>query len=209
MKYERQKTIVGSGVFIRRLVGDDEIKSAIAYVMRNPFGAGFRKMLSEYRWGSSGLYFSDNPAGRFRFEKIGGMTERRKREMFRTRVHLPDDYLVDDRGIIFPGNYVDYKKVEELFRSPRSMLYFLSRSKDMEEELEVGVLAKVRYNDAELVSSVEGVCAERFLGKTVSMLTIEDKYRLAKELRRRYGVGPKQLSRVLSLDYDTLKIMLL
>ncbi len=77
----------------------------------------------------------------------------------------------------------------------------------MEEKLDSGILKKVRYSDSELSASLEQICLEKFNGRLFSSLKIEDRYKLARELRKRYGAGHKQISRITSLDYESLKIL--
>ncbi len=154
------------------------------------------------------MYFADASFRSGLFCELGELTEKDKREMFRTRLHLPDNYIVCTDGIIFPGSYVDYRAVERVYNSPKQLLYYLSSNNDMEEELENGILRKTRYSDSELLASLDQICAEKFGGKKFHLLKIEDRYRLARELRKRYGAGPKQISRIISLDYETLKTML-
>ncbi len=100
------------------------------------------------------------------------------------------------------------KAVENIYKTPKALLYFLSSTNDTEEELESGILTKVRYTDVELYASIENICQEKYNGRKYDILRIEDKYRVARELRKRYGVGAKQLSRITFLDYETLKAVL-
>lgn len=57
----------------------------------------------------------------------------------RSRIKYPDDYLLQADGMIFPGNYVEYRRVERMYGSPRQFLYYLSRNKDCEVEIDTGL----------------------------------------------------------------------
>lgn len=207
-KYGRKRSIAGAGAYVGKIVKEDKLKNVIAYVMRNPLSAGLLVMPDDYRWGTSDLYFADRKLWASRYSRMGEFSVRLRRQLFRTRVSLPDDYMVYDGRMIFPGSYVDYRAVERLFRTPKQLLFHLSSAKDVEAELETGILARVGHGDAELSASLNAVCAEKFSGRFLDQLTIEELYVLARELRRRYGSGPKQLARILSLDYEALKCML-
>ncbi len=208
IRYGGRRTIADARAYVGRIPTMEKLKNVIAYVMRNPIGAGLRLMPSEYRWGSSGLYFADTELWNLRYDRLGDIPVRRKRKVFKTRTELPEDFLVDGGKMIFPGSYIDYRTVESIFRTPRQLLYHLSSANDMEAELETGVLAKVGHGDTELAASSEQVSSEMFSGRSPRQLTIEELYTLARSLKKRYGASPKQLARVLSLDYNALKSML-
>ncbi len=207
-RYGVARSIEMSGVLVKRIASLDYMETAMAYVMRNPTAAGLATMPSEYKWSSAHLYFSGKSFHNPGFTRLGDYSVRRKRRLFKTWTSLPDEYLVEDGRMIFPGSYVDYKTVEKFYRSPKRLLYCLSSTKDMEEEMETGVLAKVRYSDEELIASMEIICFEKYHLPSVGKLKIEDRYFLARELKKRYGAGPKQLSRIMGLDYESLKKLL-
>ncbi len=208
MRYKGERKIDGADIFMRMVRNDEDGQGALAYVMRNPMGAGMQLRPGEYRWGSAFLYFSERSFVQGGFRKIGELSERKRQRLFRTEIQMPGSYLVDNNDIIFPGSYVDYRAVEDVYGSVKKLLYFLSSNKDMEEDIKCGILAKARYNDSELVVSLDCLCGERFKGRKYEKLKIEDRYFLAREMKRRYGVGAKQLARVMSLDAGVLKQIL-
>ncbi len=207
-RYHRHRPLAGSDIGIKKIEPGEHLKTAIAYVMRNPVAAGLGMMPSEYLWSSSSAYFSEASSQWGMYCRLGDLSGEAIRELFRTRVQLPDDYILREDGTISPGSYVDSRAVEKLYSSPRQLLFHLSSNKDMEEEMENGILAKARYNDTELKASMENLCSEMFHGRDFTSLKIEDRYRVAKEIRRRYGAGPKQISRITALNYETLKTLL-
>ena len=115
------------------------------------------------------------------------MSKRRQQKLFRTRGQLPGHYTVTADGLICPGCYVDYRAVEEIFRSPVRMLYFLSRNDSMEMELTSGILRRARYTDSEMASTVTNLCSEIFSKSSPDALSIDEKYQLADILRKQYG----------------------
>ncbi len=207
LKYGKEEPLAGADIGIKHIDSVEYLKKVIAYVMRNPLAAGLGVMPSEYRWSSSRVYFADISFRNGLFCRIDELAYLDKQKLFNSRIELPDDYILCSDGLIFPGSYVDYHAVENIYRSPRQLLFFLSSTNDMEEELESGILRKTRYSDSELKASLEVICAEKFSGRRFTFLKIEERYMLARELRKRYGAGPKQLSRITSLEYETLKSM--
>ncbi len=208
LRYGGELSIVGADISVSVIADADYLRKAIAYVLRNPMEAGITVLPNEYRWSSAGIYFSGWRSQMGTYRRLGDLTDMSKRALFKTRIHLPDDYLLGNDGVIFPGSYVNVGAVEEVYNSPRRLIYFLSSTNDMEMELDSGILKKARYSDSELKASLEGVCAEKFRGREYSSLKVEDRYMAARELRKRYGVGPKQIARVTGLDYERLKSML-
>ncbi len=207
-KYDGKHSLIGADIGIKHVDNEDYFKTLVAYVLRNPIGARMNIMPSEYRWSSGNLYFSERAFKQGAFRKLGELSMAKQRRLFKTRISLPEEYLVCSDGIIFPGSYVDYQFVEKIFVSTKQMLYFLSKTNSMEVELDSGILAKAHYTDMELLASLECLCSEKYSGRQYSSLKIEDKYRLAKLLHKCYGAGSKQIARVASLDYETLKTML-
>ncbi len=203
-----ERKIEGSDVFMRRVEDVEDARRVLAYVMRNPFAAGMPLMPGEYRWGSAFLYFSEKSFMQGGFRELGELSERKRQRLLRSEVVFPESYLIDDKGVIFPGSYVDYRAVENVFGSVKKLLYCLSSNNDMEEDIKCGVLTKVRYNDSELVASLDNLCAEKFRGMPYKFLKIEDRYLMAREMRKRYGASVKQLARIMSLDFDSLKNIL-
>ncbi len=208
LKYNGEHKLIGADIGIKPVDNEDYFKTLVAYVLRNPLAARMNILPSEYLWSSANLYFSERAFLWGSFRKLGEISHAKQYSMFKTRIPIPEDYLIDSSGIIFPGSYIDYGYVEKIFISAKQMLYYLSKTNDMEVELESGILAKVRYTDLELLASLESLCAEKFPGRKYSALRIEDKYRLAKLLHKCYGAPPKQIARVASLDYYSLKAML-
>ncbi len=205
LRYGDEHSIDGSQISISLVDSVDYMRTAIAYVMRNPMSAGLKVFPTEYRWSSSNLYFADRAFKNAGLKRLGDISISGRRRLFRTKIQLSDDYLVEADGVIFPGSYVDYAAVESLFGYPQKLAYCLSSTKDIEVELMTGVLAKANYKDSELRVSLEVICQEKYQGKSYGLLRIEDRYRAARELRRLYGVGLKQLSRVTALEIDSLK----
>ncbi len=207
LKYKGEHSIDGSQISISHVDDMNYLQTVVAYVMRNPMAAGMKVIPTEYPWSSSNLYFAGRSFADSGFKRLGDLSISRKRLLFKTKMQLPDDYQVDENGIIFPGSYVDFRAVERIFGYPQKLLYCLSSTKDIEAELMTGILTKANYNDSELRVSLDVISEEKFHGRKYSMLKIEDRYRAARELKKRYGIGLKQLARITSLDVETLKTL--
>lgn len=194
-------------VCIKHINDDDYLMKAIGYVLRNPVSAGIRLMPYHYDWSSASLYFKKPDSGRLG-KKIGTLSYRSKRELLHSQTTLLDEYILTEKGLILPECYVDILSVENLFRSPARLMYALSRNENLEMELTGDILRKTKYTDDELTGTVENFCRQFFRKPSAGLLCIEDRYRLARMLYKRYGLSRKQLSRLTMTDPDLLKTIL-
>ncbi|HIZ86296.1 MAG TPA: hypothetical protein IAC04_07380 [Candidatus Coprenecus stercoravium] len=194
-------------ICMKEIDDTEYLLKAIAYVLRNPPTAGLAVLPMHYRWSSGPLYFNDvNTLTVNRpVTDIAHMSKRRQQKLFRSRWQLPGHYTVTADGLICPECYVNYRHVEELFRTPVRMLYFLSRNDSMEMELTSGILRRARYSDSEMASTVTNLCSEIFSKSSSDMLSIDEKYQLADILRKQYGLGIKQLARLTHTSVNLLR----
>lgn len=176
------------------------MKKVIAYVLRNPMAAQANLTPWNYKWSSIGSYFSQTKEYAYGCIQASGMSVRQKRAFFGTRVALPDEYELSTDGMIYPQNYVEYEFVERLYRTPAEFIYHLSVNNDRILEMETGILRHGRYNDQELYNSAMEICRKKFDKPGIDYLAIEEKLHLAEMLRKHYGAGTKQISRVTGID---------
>lgn len=170
--------------------------------------AGFSFCPEDYQWSSSGLYFR-NP------EKISSMTScwkmvsemtvRERRQSLRTRMDIPHEWLITSEGFIWPGNYVDYKRVESLYRSPKSFAYFMGQKKEDEVNDALGIYDTVFLPDIELREKAVARCSVLFATTDLRQLDVRGRLILAKELRKEYRCSPKQIARIIHLDPKYIK----
>ena len=194
-------------VCIKHINDDDYLMKAIGYVLRNPVSAGIRLMPYHYDWSSASLYFKKPYSGRLG-KKIGTLSYRSKRELLHSQTTLLDEYILTEKGLILPECYVDFEYVENLFRSPARLMYAMSRNENMEMELSGDILHKTKYSDEELSGTIKELCEEIFQKSSADLLSIEDRYRLAKILHKRYRLSRKQLARLTMTEPSLLKTML-
>lgn len=103
---------------------------------------------------------------------------------------------------------MDITAVEKIFQSPARLMFAISRNVNMDMEMDGDILHKTRYSDNELTGPIKDICRQTFNKSSVEMLNIEQRYRLAKTLHRRYGLTRKQLARLTMTDPELLKSML-
>ena len=180
---------------------EEQLLDTIAYIDRNSIVAGGRYLPSEYPWGSARYMFRERriPCGRH----ISEMSKKEVHESLNTWSTLPEDWMVDDQGMLIPERcFINIDFIEGLFRSPTRYLYHLSRKLEGKIEMQQGIRAFIP--DKELRPVTEEL-AKKFFGKSkVKDLDFNSKILLARKLRYDYASTPKQISRMLSMDSEIL-----
>ncbi|OUO36035.1 hypothetical protein B5F83_09760 [Muribaculum sp. An289] len=193
-------------ISIKRIDNPEYLRTAIAYVIRNPVAANIQVAPGEYRWSSGNLYFSDRSKSMAGTRNISSLGYDEMRALVNSHVKLPGKYAVACNGMILPGNYVEHVFVENLYGNVRRYLYYLSKNDDLEmEEMSTDMLRKVKYEDKELYNSMTDICFKEFGKNSVEELSIEGRLKMAMKLKKKYGVGLKQAARVVGLDPELLR----
>ncbi len=198
-----EKAMKNVEIQIKRISDRTYLEYAIAYVLRNPVVAGFRVMPHQYPWSSANLYFRDNyiPTGR-RADAFRKRTLHH--EILKSRTKIPDNYIIEENGMISPLSYIDYKTVEEVFGHPARLMGLLSTKKETEFELYLGITDKYNPDIEELRDSVHELVQAEFGVKTVSQLSMEQKIRLCGLMRRNFNASRKQISIITRLNAETI-----
>lgn len=193
---------------LKEICDEEYLRRVIAYVLRNPMSAGLNVLPVTYRWSSGALYFNSMYSS-LEKKSVSDISRRMLRKILASRVVLPETYRLTREMYVDPACYVCYKEVETLFRYPARMMFYLSRNEDMDMELESGLLVRQRYGDKELHGAVERMCREMFRSDSPDSLCVEDRYRLAAGLRKKYGLSISQLARLTMTDRKILASVLL
>lgn len=193
---------------LKEIYDEEYLRRVIAYVLRNPMSAGLNVLPVTYRWSSGALYFNSMYSS-LEMKFVSDISRRMLRKILASRVVLPETYRLTREMYVDPACYVCYKEVETLFRYPARMMFYLSRNEDMDMELESGLLVRQRYGDKELHGAVERMCREMFRSDSPDSLCVEDRYRLAAGLRKKYGLSISQLARLTMTDRKILASVLL
>ena len=207
MSYRRRLSILtriaGTDICMKLIDSRDYLLTAIAYVLRNPMTSGQNILPFSYRWGSGKCYFRGAEINEGK--TLAEIGSRNARKLLHSNSSIPETYRIDSEGMVCPESYVASDFVERLFRSAAQLLYYVSRNDSVEINLASDVLRKTSYTDTELIVSVQRLCKERFLRTDPQSLSIEERCRLAEMLRKIYGIGIRQISRLTGVAPDLLR----
>ena len=132
----------------------------------------------------------------------GTVKERQRR--LRTRdSELLDAPMIGD--LVYPGEYVAYEIVEKVFRSCKSLNYFLCKTKEDDVDGRGGSLSHLSVPIQEMRQHKNELCRELFGASSIKGLDTRQRLLLARTLRSRYNSSPKQIIRLCGLVYSEAK----
>ena len=189
-------------VEVRLDMVDDRLylENVIAYILRNPLASGIKIVPYQYAWSSVSLYFNQNDS--CQGERLNEMSERKRFKILKSRVSVPDEYMVDGNGVILPSCYVDYMSVEKIFRHPARFLAALARNVENDVEVYLGAADYVSMTDQEILTQMKDLIKVEFQKDSISQLSMEQRVRLCRLLKRNFKAGVKQIARVTRIDPD-------
>ena len=204
-KYGDYMPLHDAGISLNNINDDEYLKNAIAYVMRNPLAAGLKTMPGEYPWSSAHLYFASKSMSE-ESSPVKSFTLKNLRRILNSRIILPPEYKIRNEETVLPESYVDYKSVNSLFGSPKRLLYYLSSCNDTAMEVDsTQLITRMTYHDYELIPELRRICIEKFGKQEFEAVSLKDKILAAKELKKRFGANPKQISRLTGIPADIIR----
>ena len=191
-------------IHYQAITDDFYLKKAICYVHKNPTAANLPYLPYDYPWSSGSLFF------RARFgwtlpdldlDSMEDLSGERRRELFRTREPIPDDLKVYE-GLILPNNYIPVQLVESIFRSARAYYFFMNSTREEDVESRGGSISRLSLPDAEMRQHKRELLKELFGRESSRELNTQQRIRLGKEIKRRYNCSPKQIVRLVGLNFE-------
>jgi hypothetical protein len=122
-----------------------------------------------------------------------------------TRVALPGDWRIDDKGMLCPDSFMDISVIESCFKTPARYSYFLSRKLEGVVEQELESSRKIFIPDAELREIVRKMISHDYGKDSVAELDVDARLSIARKLRHSYASTIKQISRMVHLDRTVLE----
>lgn len=193
---------------IIRIESEESLLNTIAYLDRNPLMAGYKYMHGEYPWGSSRYAFKDISTltlSKDGFKPISTLTRRKQRELLNSKVLFPDEWLINDSGMIHPLSFLNINKLEACYKSPMRYSYFLAKKLEGIVEQELEHSQKLFIPDKDLRPIVAEIVRSNFGNKTLQQLDVNERLFIAKKLRHNYASTIKQISRMIHLEPSVLE----
>lgn len=196
---------------IKLIDNERYLLNSIAYVIRNGIAAGYAYCADDYLWSSGGLYFrlpQRMEALLSSWKSVSDIPSTEYRRRFNTRDRFPSDWRVTPEGFIWPGNYVDYRLVESLFKSSNAFTFFMGQLKEREINESLSINEQVSLPDLELREKAVSMSHKLYGVTNLRTLDVRQRIALGKELRREYRCSMKQIARMIHLDPKYLKELL-
>lgn len=187
----------------------EALERAIAYVQMNCVAAGVCAHPSQYPWGTGNSFFQTvgQNSGQGSATRLGKRLatlsfRARQRLMHSTLVNkLPLDWLVSEAGYLLPESYTAVKEVEQLFRSPTRMNYFLNSSSKARKRLEIEEERIPAFKDQLIRQALPDLYQGLFRKDRFEDLSPEDQVEVLRQIRFRFSANIHQAARVCGLTY--------
>lgn len=190
-----------------RVMNRKEAMSKFMYVYRNCLDF-YHKMPGEYPWGAGNIYFSEQKH-LSRHSRLGDFSFREQYRFLRTRKKMPGEWEVDANGRILPECFIDYRYVEQLFRSVKAFIAFLY----VRREDEVALKQEIHrdYLESRSIQDLRRIGNEYCVsvcGKTLVKVDVRIRLAIAAKMIRDGIAGRSaSLAKALLLKPDDLKIL--
>lgn len=186
----------------------EKVHEKIAYLHRNPIAAGFRQVPYFYRWSSASLLFAARP------DIVEGMTmasqfsAAKKERLFSTKVDIPDNWLIDRGGMVWPGCFVDIQLAERQFQSVGSYMFDMNNGhidKECDREMLSG---SIMLPDGDVLKKAESIADNLFGIREIAGCSLAERISLATLLKKEMGCNSKQLGRIFNLKPGEIKLII-
>ena len=195
------------GFHLARIEDERQLANTISYIARNPMKARPDILPAGYLWGSAHLIFSDihKIVSKIKLEEI---SDRKKRRILRTKHRLPDDYVFNENmGYILPESYVLTNKAEKALGTSRRFSSDLIRNIDAFIKIDEGIGERTVLSEDDVNELIYQNVKEMFNVNSVNTLNIEEKCRLAVQLKKRYRLDNKRIARKLKLNPEIIETL--
>ena len=209
--YYRRK--YGVSKFLRRNKADirlleyreESVERGIAYTLMNPVAANICLHPTGYRWSSCESLFRERPA---KGRPLKDFSQREQARILRSRIQLPQDWLLGEDGYILPDSFVAVRFVESLFRTPKRLVYFLNNSSKAKARLHQREEGLPSFRDQVILSALPDLSHSLFRKQRFEDLTEGERAELIHQIRFRFSADLHQIARILGLPYPEVARLL-
>ena len=206
-KYGVREALRRNGVDIREIQEDDEaLERAIAYVQMNCVAANICSHPTQYPWGTGNAFF--NPS-RSTGKPLGSLSKRSRIKLLHSETDLiQPNWIVGEAGYILPESYVNIKYVENLFRTPKRMNYFLTNSSKARQRIETSEESLPAFRDQTILGALPDLYRSLFQKQRFEELSPEQQLEALRQIRFRFCANVNQIARVTGLSYEAAAKMM-
>ena len=188
--------------FHAEIIGIENLKSLrneIIYVNRNAYVVNSDYTPFSYPWGGGWAYFTP-VVGLLPVKTMKEIGFNKSRELTRCREVAQLVQLKFVNGVVFIPSFCYIDIGEAVFPDARTYFHLLTRNVEAYSEIAVRLKDKVILTQDELYSVAGDLAIKEFDTRQLTLLTPEQKIRLAKELHYKFNATIQQLRRILNLD---------
>ena len=190
------------GIQLDEVDSMEYLENVLAYILRNPLAAGILVMPHHYPWSSASIYFAgDYKSGS---KKLNEMSVRQRNRILKSRISMPDSYMINEDGMILPSCYVDADAVEKIFRHPSRLMMLLAKRVENDVEIRLGIADNVTMTDQDMITQMQELIAKEFRKESIVQLSMAQRLKLCSLLKRNFNAGAKQIARVTRLDPEVV-----
>ena len=132
-KYHRSGRLGEKSHYTMEVVGYNHMIAAMSYVLRNPLHHGVAPIPYAYPYSSVNSIFMAQ-MGKLPCRDL--LNRRHYHRFINKAVQIPDNYVMSERGVLLRESVLDIPQVENLFVSPRSFNWHMTRKSSEEWESE-------------------------------------------------------------------------
>ena len=199
-KYGRKEFLRKNGTDVKPVPCEDEApERALAYVQANCVAANICSHPSQYPWGTGNTFYNScKPSGK----RLCDLSERMRERLLRSNnVALPETWLICEDGYIKPENYVDVACVEDIFRSPKRMNYFLNNSSKAKKRMETADDNLPAFRDQAILAVLPDLLRSLFQKSSFEELNDHEQSEFARQIRFRFSADATQIARLCGVSY--------
>lgn len=176
----------------------DQMRSLFLYVDRNPYEDGI-SVPGGYPWGSAYICYSfvtqmitAPAANTFSLRELERITG--------TRKAIPSHWQFHPDYGLLPISFVDTSLFEKLFNSPKDYLSRIVKDYESAAKVASSIGEAIAYSKEEMDDIVKRIVQLYFSGKRLSMLTNDEKGKIAVMLMKDYNMSDTQIASALIMS---------
>lgn len=217
-KYKHKGPIFNNERFIQKIESQEQSKTAITYILKNPVHHNTEVIAFNYPYSSINIYYKRPLPYLQEIERCPKDLE--KKFISHNYLPLPEELYLNKNGYINPKYFINTNYIKSIFRNQKNFNYHMNKpvteeiqnfymkkqNKTMEEIDEDFNLKTFKLTDIELCAKIDS-SIQKDLKLPHFEYTISQNYRLelAYKLIKRHLTKIKQVSRCLGLSSETIE----